>query len=41
LLRGGSLGNDSVYCRSAIRSYYNPDVRSYTVGLRVVAVPRT
>jgi formylglycine-generating enzyme required for sulfatase activity/tetratricopeptide (TPR) repeat protein len=36
LLRGGSWGNDAVWCRAAYRGLYTPDSRSYYVGLRVV-----
>jgi formylglycine-generating enzyme required for sulfatase activity len=36
VLRGGSWGSHSFYCRSAIRLYNVPDARDYSLGFRVV-----
>src|SRR5579883_845708 len=36
LLRGGSCGNDPVFCRSAFRNDFNPDFDYYDFGFRVV-----
>ena len=35
LLRGGSWLNHPDHCRSAVRAFYAPDIRSYDVGFRV------
>ncbi|MDX2031968.1 MAG: formylglycine-generating enzyme family protein [Blastocatellia bacterium] len=35
VLRGGSWGIRSIYCRSAVRSLNDPDVRSISYGVRV------
>lgn len=39
VLRGGSFNNDPRYLRSAARFKYEPDVRFYTNGFRVVREP--
>ncbi|MEB3232090.1 MAG: formylglycine-generating enzyme family protein [Leptolyngbyaceae bacterium] len=39
VLRGGSWGSRPRYCRSASRSLYAPDIRSYSFGFRVVLAP--
>ena len=41
LLRGGSLSDLFVDCRSAYRYEFNPHSSNHYVGLRVVAAPRT
>lgn len=41
VLRGGSVNNESSHSRSVIRFYRSPDFHSYSIGFRVVAVPRT
>jgi formylglycine-generating enzyme required for sulfatase activity len=38
VLRGGSWVNDQDLVRAAYRSYYDPNVRSYNLGFRVVLV---
>jgi formylglycine-generating enzyme required for sulfatase activity len=35
VFRGGSWGNDAIYCRSAIRSFYLPDDRYGLLGFRL------
>jgi len=37
-LRGGSWGNDPNICRSAYRSWSNPDDHYYSIGFRVACV---
>ena len=39
--RGGSWFYNATYVRSAARNYYTPDIRSNSLGFRVVAVART
>ncbi len=39
VLRGGSWYLRPVYCRSATRSFLNPDSADYVIGFRVVCVP--
>jgi formylglycine-generating enzyme required for sulfatase activity len=39
VLRGGSWGTDSRYCRSAYRSYGTPASRNNNLGFRVVRTP--
>ena len=36
LLRGGSWGDQSIYCRSAVRNDYSPGNRNLNIGVRVV-----
>ena len=36
---GGSWNSHSEYCRSAFRFNYNPDLRNYNIGFRLVFVP--
>lgn len=41
ILRGGSWSGDPKFCRCAYRGDYDPDLRDYNVGLRMVrVVPR-
>ena len=37
--RGGSWGNDGGFCQSAFRSFFEPGLRFYFLGLRVARVP--
>jgi formylglycine-generating enzyme required for sulfatase activity len=39
VIRGGSWGNDSQYCRSADRNALVPACRSAVLGFRVAAIP--
>lgn len=39
VLRGGSWDYSAGYCRVAYRGYLNPDVRSISIGFRLVFVP--
>ena len=39
VIRGGYSKFDRIFCRSACRGWGRPDVSSYLVGVRVVAVP--
>jgi len=42
LLRGGSWGNDPIFCRSAYRNRYSPGYHNDNIGFRVVCLlPRT
>jgi len=41
MLRGGSWYYHAVFCRSACRLYYHPDIRNDIIGFRVVFVART
>ena len=38
MVRGGSWGNDRRYARAAYRYHYDPGLRRYLVGVRVVSV---
>ena len=40
VIRGGSWKNDGVYCRSSNRFKYRPWTSDYTVGFRLVLIPR-
>jgi formylglycine-generating enzyme required for sulfatase activity len=39
ILRGGSWGYDSDYCRSAVRGSHDPGVTNRIIGFRVVLAP--
>lgn len=39
VLRGGSWGNDARTCRVTNRNYFNPKLRGYYYGFRVVVLP--
>ena len=39
VIRGGSWGDDGVYCRSADRGFNIPGYRSFSYGFRLAAVP--